>query len=103
MTESEILTLLLEKPGLYIGYGSVIRAFSFIEGYTFAMQRPTDLVYREFGQWLRKNFDIRQDLSWASIIYFVGQSEKGAFDLAKEMWPQYLKEVQSSLENDDRP
>jgi len=93
VTESELLTIILEKPALYVEYGSVSRIFAFLEGYTLGRQQPSDLTYRGFGQWLRKCFGIRQDLNWASIISFVGRSEAGAFDLAKEMWPRYLQEV----------
>ncbi len=91
--ESELMTLLLEKPALYIGYGSIPRIYGFIEGYTFARQIPNDLVYRNFGQWLRKRFEIRQDLNWISIISFIGQSETGSFDLAKRMWTEYLEDA----------
>ncbi len=93
MTEAEIMTLLLEKPGLYIGYGSVVRIEAFIAGYTFAKKKPDDLVYRGFGQWLRKKFDIRQDLSWTSIVCFVGQSEAEAFEITKELWKKYKMEI----------
>lgn len=96
MVEAELLTLLLDKTALYIEYPSVVKAKAFIDGYTFARQKPADPLYQEFGQWLRKKFEIRQDLNWASIVCFLGRSELGAFELAKKMWAKYLEEVQST-------
>ena len=93
MTAAEMMTEILEKPGLYIGYGSVPRINAFIAGYMRGREEAPDPIYGNFGQWLRKKFEIRQDLGWASIISFIGTGEAGAFELAKEMWAKYLLEI----------
>ncbi len=95
MTAAELMTEILDKPALYVTHGSVTRISAFISGFLCGRGEGADPIYGNFGQWLRKKFEIRQDFGWASIISFIGKSETGAFELAKEMWAKYLQEVRT--------
>jgi hypothetical protein len=93
MTESELLTTLLEKPDFYVGHGSVKKIHAFLNGYREAVNIGPDPVYREFGKWLRDKLRISQDRTWLSVICFFGEGEADTLDLAKEMWAKYTREV----------
>jgi|CXWL01.1.fsa_nt_gi hypothetical protein len=89
MTESELMDLILERPGLYIGHESVIKAEAFIRGFAFANPEGNiDPLYSGFTRWLIDRRGLGQ-YSWSSILTMMGGSEASAFQLAKELWNEY--------------
>lgn len=90
-SQSEVLSLVIERPGLYIGHGSVRRAKVFLDGYTFACAGETDSRYKNFSNWISNRFSISTTHDWASIISFIGGSEAASFELLKELWKEYTE------------
>lgn len=92
MTESEVFTMLLERPELYLGHKSIERASAFLDGYRNTVRMQPDPVFREFSKWLQRTLRITQDRNWLPIIRFFGHGEADTFDLAQELWVRYLNE-----------
>jgi hypothetical protein len=88
MNQSEFLTLILERPGLYIGHGSVVRAKAFVDGYSYCCGEA-DANYVGFSEWIAERFSLTTTHDWASIVTFMGGSEASSFQLLKELWQEY--------------
>lgn len=99
MNETELLTLLLEEPAKYVGHESIEKINAFLNGYRNAVQMEPDPIYRDFSKWLRGKLRVTQDRNWLPIISFFGQGEVDTFNLAKEMWTEYLNEVDYKKQN----
>jgi hypothetical protein len=93
MTQSELMDLIFERPGMYIGHESVVKMQAFVEGYGFAdiddnVQKRKDAAYNGFGQWVVDQRKTGQ-YSWSAIATLIGGSEARAFGVAKELWLEY--------------
>lgn len=97
MTQSELMDLIFERPGLYIGNGSVIRMESFIDGFTCGIGSIDD-VYRGFGQWMIEKRLTRGQYRWSSVTTLIGGSEQEAFKVAREFWNEYKKSLETGSE-----
>jgi hypothetical protein len=83
----EILDKIKARPGMYLGNPSVENLFIFLVGYKTARRElgiePTEAelrFYTEFQPWLQKQFDIKTENSWASLIQFYATNQQEAFD-----------------------
>jgi hypothetical protein len=90
---SELFEKILEKPGLYIGYRSVVLLDAFISGYQHALliagEETHDPLYIGFARWVEKKFALRTSHGWASIIAFMSPGEESAFETTKDLWSEY--------------
>ncbi|MBK7706053.1 MAG: hypothetical protein IPN69_23335 [Acidobacteria bacterium] len=92
---------LLEKPGIYIGYPSVTRAFAFLRGYASALDdlgiKDDSLVLREFQDYVWNRYGVNAPVNWAGIflLYCFG-NEVAAFELMAELWREFLATRQES-------
>ncbi len=93
MKASELFEKILERPALYVGKTSIPLIFAFIEGYTLAKSETNkdvrDNLYAGFNEWVAKRFNIQTAHNWSNIVVFMGQSEIGAYELAKQLWIEY--------------
>jgi hypothetical protein len=82
----EILEAIRQRPGLYLGSGSVTTLRHFLVGYKFARQemniRHTEDeldFYHEFQPWLQQKFQLRTTNSWDKILLFIFINEDESF------------------------
>lgn len=94
MTQSELMDLIFERPGLYIGYASVVRMQAFIDGFGFGSEESRDAIYGGFTQWLLDQRLTRGQYSWSAITTMIGGSEQTAFKVAKDYWYEYKTSLQ---------
>ena len=94
LTQSKMLSLIVEKPGLYIGHGSVERAKAFLNGYTAGCGEIDD-TYRDFTAWVADRFSIVRTDDWATVIANLGKTEAESFELLKSLWSEYLGECRN--------
>ena len=96
MMLSELLSKIIDRPGIYIGHQSVPLAKSFIDGYKSAKYEngtgEDDRLYSGFNEWVANRFRITSSHDWGSIISFMGVSEKTSFELLKKLWSEYCEE-----------
>jgi len=91
--ESQLLSILLERPDEYVGQLSLRRISIFFDGYRTAVETDPDPILSGYNKWLQCRLRITQDRHWVAIICFYGQGERDTLDLAREMWVSYLKET----------
>jgi hypothetical protein len=90
----EDMDLIFERPGLYVGYGSVSQMQAFVDGFGLGAGEPSrDMLYQGFTQWMIKRRECRGQYSWSAIATLVGVSEQGSFKVAKEFWDEYKQSV----------
>lgn len=87
----ELLDMMRERPGMYLGGNSIYRLESFINGYLFARTEMglestmEELDFGEFHDWIQEELKLKTTKSWSSMILFVSYDEKDAlkrfFDL----------------------
>ena len=97
INQSEMLSLVLERTGLYIGYGSVERAKAFLDGYT-ACCGIVDGCYKGFNDWIARRFSVIKIDDWSTILIGIGKSEAESFELLKNLWLEYQVECQKEDE-----
>lgn len=97
---SRLLEKIIERPALYLGYASVPRMRSYIDGYRFVLSElgleVEDKLYDGFQDWIPERFHMKSDKNWDEIISFMGLSESSAFSLLKELWGKYKTEREKS-------
>lgn len=87
---SELLDMLFERPALYVGQESIHLICAYIDGYQHAADGASkDDLYRNFNGWVSERFAITSAHNWASIISFMGVSERRGYELAKKLWQEY--------------
>lgn len=97
LKSSELLDKLLQRPALYVGQESIPLIHAYINGYEHAADWASkDDLYRNFDGWVAKRFGIASAHNWASIISFMGVSEKGGYELAKKLWQEYKSAAEGS-------
>ena len=101
MTSSELFEKILNRPGLYVGQESVTKMKAFIDGYEFANRSESipirDPLYADFQDWVARRFKINTAHDWASIVSFMGLSERGSFELLRELWEEHKKKFNNPL------
>jgi len=95
MNLDEVFEQILEKPGMYIGFPSVTRAFTFLSGYWSALHdlgiKHHSLVLREFQDYVWHRYEINAPVNWAGILLlYCGGNEVAAFELMAELWREFL-------------
>jgi hypothetical protein len=100
MSLSETLDKIFEYPSIYIGRKSVDRAFTFICGYSVALQQ-TEIDWKDnleegFSSWVCGKFDYLSTHTWASVCIFHSLDEGEAFELAKKLWIEYKSEMMNN-------
>lgn len=100
MKLSEVMDKIFEYPGIYIAAKSVDRVFTFVCGYSFALEQTEsdwkDDLEEGFSTWVCHKFDVSSTHTWASVCTFHSLDEAGAFDLAKKLWEEYKSEYKES-------
>src|SRR5215471_15487594 len=92
MIYAELFEDILQRPGMYVGHGSIIRIKSFMDGYIHAIWKEGKLdqsdAYFDFQKFVENRFEITQH-SWDNLISFMCLSEAEAFEDTKTLWAQY--------------
>ncbi len=98
MTQTELMDLIFEKPAMFLGHASVFKMQAFVEGFGFAFidENGThiDETYSKFNKWIVDRYRTGQ-YPWSSIVTMIGVSEQRSFEVAKELWQEYKKEIVS--------
>lgn len=93
----ELLYMIKQKPGLYIGYKSLQRLRCFIDGYRFAMKcEGIDydvITYNNFNEWIADKYNIREPILWDRYLLDLSNNNQDvAFDLFFENLEIYVND-----------
>jgi hypothetical protein len=96
----EMINHIFSKPALYLTKPTVEHLETYIMGYAAGIRiknmEVEEPLYYGFHAWIVRRFHFGDTYSWSSIISFVGKSESYAFNLAKDLWEEYLEDCRES-------
>ncbi|MCZ2391523.1 MAG: hypothetical protein LC113_10655 [Acidobacteria bacterium] len=93
MTQTELITLLFDRPEDFGIYESIAKLDAFVNGYRNTVEIGVDAVAANYNHWLQAHLRISHDRGWVAIISFFGTGEADTFRLGKAMWQKYLSDV----------
>ena len=83
MTIIELIKLIKPFPILFIRKHSIFNLEVFIDGWYYRDEDEdvkADILYKEFYEWLRKRYNMRDSRGWANILYYKFETEEKALD-----------------------
>ncbi len=90
MTEEELIAVIREKPGLYLGRETVTGLAHFLDGYFFGRSEKRDSqLTSEFQQFVCERFGISTSHRWHKIILFMEEDEVSAFRAFYVLWDEF--------------
>ena len=81
----DLLQLIREKPGMYLGRPSIEALYMFLTGYNFARRQlnvplsEQEIAFQHFQPWLQRYYAIKTSQSWSGIIQAQTANEVEAF------------------------
>ncbi|WP_084534628.1 hypothetical protein [Nocardia yamanashiensis] len=77
LSEREYFQLFAQRPGMYIGYGSVRGVVCFLDGYDFAARRHGEQGLNGFREWILAHHGRREsNLVWWALIEDIALPDK---------------------------
>jgi hypothetical protein len=91
-----LLKKIRKRPGMYIGFPSVIRLSAFLHGYNYALleltDAPGDPFLIAFQEWITQRLAPKHHLPWEEVILKESGSEAAALNRFWELLDEYLAE-----------
>ena len=83
MTIIDLIKLIKPIPELFIRKHSIFSLEVFIDGWYYRDDKEdvrASVLYKEFYEWLRKRYNMRDSRGWANIFYYKFETEEKALD-----------------------
>ena len=83
MTIIELIKQIKPIPELFIIKHSIFSLEVFIDGWCYRDTKEdvkASILYKEFYEWLRKRYNMRDSRGWANILYYKFETEEKALD-----------------------
>lgn len=97
MTTQELFQKIREAPALYLAPPSAGTLRAFLSGYELGLQ-GSDLEFNQFssdfGNWLRKRYNLHSSQHWTKIIEFYSTSEVEEMDLFWKLYDEFVSRPQ---------
>ena len=91
-TTRELFQAIRESPAMYLAPPSARTLHAFLSGFQFAMEGPDSEILRfsrDFGDWLRKRYDLNSSQHWTKIIEFYSMTENEEMDLFWKLFDEF--------------
>lgn len=95
----DIISLLLaikNRPGVFIGFRSITKMKSFIDGYLFYLKinkiEIHNDIYNDFNVWLERKYNVKRVIDWNFYLIEETNHERKAFELFFKELDIYLQE-----------
>lgn len=85
-----------ERPGMYLGKKSLTLLEPYINGYLDGQTKikgDYEHSFSNFGEYVRRHFDIHSNHGWLKIINFYSSSDEDAVDLFYKLLDKFLMET----------
>ena len=95
MTIVELIKLIKPIPELFIGIHNIFCLEAFINGWHYRDTKEdvkASILYKEFYEWLRKRYNMRDSRGWANILYYKFETEEKALDEFFVLFNTFYKE-----------
>lgn len=91
MSIEELISLIAERPEMYLGEATLTRFDAFLLGWMLESNDPhTDVVMKGFQGWIVERFKITTSHSWANIIRFYSENDVSALKDAIALFHEYI-------------
>jgi len=84
----ELLEMIQQRPGMFLGKKSLGRLAAFMTGYYFA--NKVDFFDEHFTNWIADKFKLPANRGWINIMEFEFHEEENAFDNFLPVFKEYL-------------
>jgi hypothetical protein len=92
MTVDELLQRIREAPAMYLAPPSARTLHAFLSGYELgALSSQTEVVSlsKDFGNWLRKRYNLHSEQHWTKIIEFYSSTEGEELSLFWKLYDEF--------------
>lgn len=93
MDTIQLIKLLRERPGMYIGQNSIFCLKAFIDGWFFRdMKEDINIeILNHFCSWLQEKYNLDDSLNWDGLLFKVFKDERKALDVFFILFDDFLK------------
>jgi hypothetical protein len=97
MTTRELFQVIRKSPAMYLAPPSATTLRAFLSGVQFALQgSDSDILHfqNDFGNWLRKRYNLNSSQHWTKIIEFYSSTEDDEMNLFWKLLDEFESKPQ---------